>query len=194
MLDIRHGLSRLAGTTGVELISVQNEMKELVLFRQNGHEGLCYTVSDFSNDEKSTLQLRQEDLEVPVENGLLLDYLYEPRAALMKLGAFGWICKQYNAKQVGQNSHLFTSNDLIIDFPGKIFKVIEVVAPKRDQILRALGNSGANVATRNYPGRADALRKKFRIAEGNDYHVFFTKLDDGNYRALITEPIRSGNP
>ena len=51
------------------------------------------------------------------------EYLYEPHAALIKAGGLKSLCTRYRVKKLHPNSHLYTSHELVKDFPGRIFNV-----------------------------------------------------------------------
>jgi len=51
----------------------------------------------------------------------LLQYLYEPNSSVMKSGAFNLVAERFGLKKLHKNTHLYTSNELMPDFPGRIF-------------------------------------------------------------------------
>lgn len=48
-------------------------------------------------------------------------YLYEPNASILKAGAFRSIASSFHLSKLHANSHLYTSNERIEKFPGRIF-------------------------------------------------------------------------
>ena len=54
-------------------------------------------------------------------------YLYEPGVACMKAGCFKLLSQRYGLDKLHRNSHLYTSDELVSDFPGRIFEVLNVV-------------------------------------------------------------------
>ena len=54
-------------------------------------------------------------------------YLYEPGVACMKTGCFKLLSQRYGLDKLHRNSHLYTSDELVSDFPGRIFEVLNVV-------------------------------------------------------------------
>jgi hypothetical protein len=52
-----------------------------------------------------------------------LTYLYEPNAAILKAGGFNSVARCFEVGKIAPNTHLYTSDQLIADFPGRVFKV-----------------------------------------------------------------------
>lgn len=106
-------------------------------------------------------------------------YLYEPNASLMKAGAFKMIAAEYPVRKLHINSHLYTSDTLVDDFPGRVFQVEEVM-PFSSALSKRIAKElpQANITVRNFPLTVEALRKKTKIKEGGDTYIFATTLAD----------------
>jgi hypothetical protein len=102
-----------------------------------------------------------------------LTFLYEPNAAVMKSGAFNLISARFNIFKLHKNSHLYTSNDLIPDFPGRVFTIKELMPYKPAKNL-----SQANISVRNFPVSPDEVRKKLKLRDGGDVFLFCTTLNN----------------
>jgi THUMP domain-like len=63
------------------------------------------------------------------------------------------------------NTHLYTSQELLPNFPGRTFK-IEKIDPTDKELKILLPDAKANVLTRNYPLSADELKKKLKLKDG----------------------------
>jgi hypothetical protein len=103
----------------------------------------------------------------------------------MKSGAFGLISEKFRLNKLHINSHLYTSDRLIDDFPGRIFCVQTTI----DFSKKSLSNLNdevkkANLTVRNFPLTANELRKKLKISEGGDVYLFATTLAD-NKKVLV---------
>ena len=128
-------------------------------------------------------------------------YLYEPGVACMKAGCFKLLSQRFNIKKLHRNSHLYTSDELVADFPGRIFEVVDVfpfdkkvkkeislrcqqTTDNRQQTLSSYcsklearsSQPKASVAVRNFPISADELRKQLGVKDGNDYYIFGTTM------------------
>ncbi|MEJ0054644.1 MAG: hypothetical protein WDN75_02770 [Bacteroidota bacterium] len=90
-----------------------------------------------------------------------LAYLYEPSAAVLKAGAFKGTAEKFQLKKLAPSSHLYTS-DSLVDFPGRIFKVIEHVK-LTSKLKDRFANGHANILTRNHPLSVEEIKKKTGI-------------------------------
>ena len=114
-------------------------------------------------------------------------YLYEPNASVMKAGCFRELELTFGARQISDNSHLFTSEQLIQGFPGRRFAVDTVTSFNKRQLKEALRNvTNANITVRNFPMTVAVLRKKLKLKDGGNTYIFATTTDGGEHVLLIT--------
>ena len=92
----------------------------------------------------------------------------------MKTGAFIQIAQKFNLSKIAKNSHLYTSESLASNFPGRTFEIIKVSKPIKREIKLMIPNAKANITIRNYPMNVSDIRKKFKIMDGGDDYLFFT--------------------
>ena len=117
-------------------------------------------------------------------------YLYEPNASLMKAGAYKVVCDRYNVKKLHLSSHLYTSDLIINDFPGRKFKILTVSSLNKKDIKRDFSIiKQANIATRNFPLKAEELRKRLNLKDGGNIYIFGTTLSDNQKVLLICEKL-----
>jgi 16S rRNA G966 N2-methylase RsmD len=174
LLDLSVGISELKYVKTIHIVSVNNEVKELLWILEHGFD------SDISiktaNIKKENVEYfnfsmeREKSLESKYSRPLT--YLYEPNGAILKAGAFDAISNQLHVYKLHKHSHLYT-NEAIIDFPGRCFK-IENIIPYSKKELKNLAISKANITTRNFPETVEKLREKFKIKDGGDNYLFFT--------------------
>lgn len=109
-------------------------------------------------------------------------FLHEPNAAVMKAGCFGRMAERFGVMAVGCNSHLFLARSRAADFPGRTF-VVEAVGTMNRKELRTMlaGTEKANIAVRNFPLSADALRKRLKLGDGGDTYIFATTSAAGDH-------------
>lgn len=114
-------------------------------------------------------------------------YLYEPNASVMKAGCFRELELTFGARQISANSHLFTSEQLIPDFPGRRFAIDTVTSFNKRQLKEALRDvTSANITVRNFPMTVAVLRKKLKLKDGGNTYIFATTTDGGEHVLLIT--------
>ena len=113
--------------------------------------------------------------------------LYEPNAAVMKAGCFDLLESRFGVRAVARNSHLFTSDRARPDFPGRGFVIDRVSTMNNRQLREAMaGVERANVAVRNFPLTAPALRRRLRVGDGGDVYLFATTDEAGRHLVLVT--------
>ena len=106
-------------------------------------------------------------------------YLYEPNASILKAGAFRSVSSIYNVEKLHPNSHLYTSNEYIPDFPGRKFRIIGSSSLNKKELKKLIGTEKkANLTVRNFPASVAELRKRLKLAEGGDMYLFATTLAD----------------
>lgn len=117
-------------------------------------------------------------------------YLYEPNTSLLKAGAYKCLCARFGVRKLHPNSHLYTSDTLCADFPGRRFRVTgSRTFSKQDlkQIARDIPQ--ANITIRNFPSTVQELRKKLKMKEGGDRYLFATTLK--NEQHIILECLKA---
>jgi hypothetical protein len=88
-------------------------------------------------------------------------------------------------QELHPNTHLYTSDTLHADFPGRIFEVVGMVGFGKKELRHLTDNlSHANLSVRNFPQSVDALRQKLRLAEGGDDYLFATTTKEGEHRLI----------
>jgi hypothetical protein len=117
-------------------------------------------------------------------------FLYEPDVTLMKAGAFGSLCSCYPVWQLDVDTHLMTSDELVGNFPGRIFEVVEQ-NPFSSKLLKRLKKElpQANIAARNFPLTADELRKRAGIKDGGEVYLFGVKVKNRGALLLMCRKI-----
>lgn len=185
LLDISMGVAELKFVKEIHIVSVKNEVKELLWVLQKGFEGkvfiktidlkkITYAVFDFQlTEEKSAIS----DFAMPQQH----QYLYEPNAAILKSGAFKLVGTRLHLKKLHEHTHLYTSSELM-DFPGRRFKISKVI-PYTKKTMRQLHLEKANITTRNFKESVANIRKRHKIKDGGDDYLFFCKVYDN--RAMV---------
>ncbi|WP_353127427.1 class I SAM-dependent methyltransferase [Parapedobacter pyrenivorans] len=174
LLDIASALLVLQRVSEVHIVSINNECKELlfVLDRECIETPLIIATALKKGNTAARFVFRtSEEKDAVADFGYPTGYLYEPDAALLKSGAFKLIGQHYGLKKLHRHTHLYTSTVRCDNFIGKTFQITEVMryADFKKNHVSAQGN----VSTRNFPLKADALRKQHRIREDENCHLFF---------------------
>ena len=188
MLDWHKAISDLGEQyiKEVHIVSVQNECKELliVMQQQPAEPPTVYCVNDDSVFSYHPSSISSNH----ISHHSSLIYLYEPNASIMKAGCFAEIEQAFEVSQLAPNSHLFASDQVIEDFPGRKFRVTAVTSMNKQELKQALKDiRQANIAVRNFPMSVADLRKRLKLSEGGNDYIFATTLTEGKKVLIICQ-------
>jgi 16S rRNA G966 N2-methylase RsmD len=175
MLDISVGLAALKNVKNIYVVAVKNEVKELLFHQKQNFEGMAtiHTLNSHPNgDEYFSFEIIEEETAVASYN-TPKQYLYEPNAAVMKSGAFQLISEQFKLDKLDPHTHLYTSNEKITDFPGKIYAISNFHPYQKKPLKKMIGGLKANVKTRNFSEKIETLKTLFKLNDGGDLYLFF---------------------
>jgi 16S rRNA G966 N2-methylase RsmD len=172
LLDIQKGIKELRYVTKVIVLSIGNECKELLFFCIKGfeHEPTIEAV-DLGHENYSFSFKVSEEHGADIIYGDPLQYIYEPNASILKSGGFKTIAKIFPVIKLHPNTHLYSSDILIKNFPGRTFEFESTVKLDRSSITKIFPDGKANVTTRNYPLSAEELRKKAGLKDGGEKYL-----------------------
>lgn len=188
LVDIKSGINELKHVAAIYIIAVKNEVKELLwLLDKNNKEPIeivtyNYKSSALPNETFSFDYLEESHQEVIYKEPL--NFLYEPNHAILKSGGFKMITKVFNVYKLEKNSHLYTSNKQVNNFPGRQFKIIQIFN-SLNKDLKQFKNQKINISTRNFPMSVSEIRKKFKILDGGELYLFFTTNLLGSKTAIL---------
>ena len=208
MLDITQMLREVSDVTDIWVISLRNECKEL-FFKLDFALNKRFTIEESADNiyespkvhcinfvDENTMQelnysyLRDKTTSDIIISDCVKQYIYEPNASIMKANAFGEVCSRYKVDKVAVNSHLFTSGELVHDFPGRIFQVEDVIPFKDNLLKKALkGIKRINVSVRNFKLTAEQLKKRLKVCDGGSKYLFGTTDAGGEMKVLLCSRI-----
>ncbi|WP_028910981.1 class I SAM-dependent methyltransferase [Prevotella sp. MA2016] len=187
MLDWQKAVSDIGNVSEVHIVSVGNECKELLLvvereardirfFCVNDSQVFNYTIGDETGNFYQASTSPQ--------------YLYEPNASVMKAGCFQLIAKRFGISQPDKNSHLFLSDQIIPDFPGRGFVIERTCTMNKRELKTGLeGITKANIAVRNFPLSVAELKKRLKLKDGGDVYIFATTDAQKGHLLLVCRKI-----
>lgn len=208
MLDIDIIRKELSNISEIKIVAVKNECKELLVILDRESKSQRLTAVDLHEKWNIVFTEDEEDKTQVLFADEIGNYLYEPGVAVMKAGYFRLVSERYNVKKLHRNSHLYTSDELVPDFPGRIFEVVNVVPfdKKSKQNIWQLPTPSSqfpipnsqfpipnpqksisrntSIAVRNFPLSADELRKYLGLKDGNDFYIFGTTMK-GEKKVLV---------
>lgn len=166
MLDISAAMQSLGNKWDVHVVALHNEVKEVLFITGQStihavnidHDNTtCFT---FTQSEEKAAQCRMANT--------IDKYIYEPNASIIKAGAYRLVGKRHDLNKLDTNTHLYTSNNLLPDFPGRVWKVIDTHITKPSALNPKYKYS---ILSRNYPLSPEQIRKKYKLQDGNDFYL-----------------------
>ena len=187
LLDIKAGIKELKFVKEIHSVAVINEVKELlwVIEKDYVSEIKLKAVNIKKNNEEYFESILDDDINHKPKYNKPLTYLYEPNAAIMKIGAFKSITTIYGLNKLDLHTHLYTSEKYIENFPGRSFKILNAL-PYSKKELKTFKNIKANITTRNFPLTVKEIKKKLKIVDVGDTYLFFTTCEDEKI-VILTE-------
>lgn len=185
MLDLALTSQTMHSTCEVHIVSVNNECKELLLVLAAGAQTAepeihCVNLTHNGKQCFSFTRSQEQEATCTYADDTAL-YLYEPNASILKAGGFKVLSAAYCMKKLHPNSHLYTSDELVADFPGRVFRIQKSYSFNKKEMKDLLGNiSKANISIRNFPSTVDELRKRTKLKDGGDVYLFATTLNSGD--------------
>ena len=161
----------------IHVVAVKNEVKEVLLLSHQKSDVSTQTITaiDLDKKEQAFVFTREEEQMCPsgIVHGTLspCTFLYEPNAAILKGGAYKLVSERCGLQKLDVNTHLYVSDKLIEDFPGRVWKTSPLPSPKEKVI------SQANVLVRNYPLTAEQLKKKLHLRDGCTAYVIGCRVN-----------------
>lgn len=188
MLDISQALKELRHVKEIHVVAVSNECKELLFIMEPAFDDEpTYTCVNLETRQPVvTFSMEEERVAILQLAKELGHYLYEPNPAVMKGGCYKMLSQRYALKKLHRNSHLYTSDSLIQDFPGRIFEVDgwAIYGKKAKDLLKDVDK--ASIAVRNFPMTVAEIRKSLKINDGDQTYLFATTLSDERKVIILT--------
>lgn len=173
MLDITSALQSLGNEWNVHVVALHNEVKEIIFVTGNNRIHAVNILHEGNNQFSFTRSEEKSALCAMAD--CICEYIYEPNAAIIKAGAFRLVSERYQLHKLDHNTHLYTADQLIEDFPGRVWQVVaQPIKNQRD--IATLGIQRAAILTRNYPLTPKQLRKKFKLQESDSYFLIGARI------------------
>lgn len=197
MIDVTEAARQLQAVAAVHVVSVANECREVLFlldFAQSDSTGpesggrfpVCCVDLKTDGTAAAFQFLPAEERTTPVTWGEPGRFLYDLNAAIRKAGAFRTVAARFALVKLAPNTHLYTSDELVNDFPGR---VLEVTGYPVTKPARQLPDRRANVMSRNHPLSADQLRQRFKLRDGGDHWLVGFRDQGGRARLLTARAV-----
>lgn len=185
MLDVDAAARLFPGVAEIEVLSIGNECKEVLLkFTKTDHFSpkirvKCGQGGQFFEFEKN------ENAATKLENQIDFDpktakFIIEPDVAFYKTRLVGAFFEQFFPEFIGELTSpdgFFISKNKVEKCPARQFKIIEQLdwQPKKLTVyFKKKGIARLNVVVRSFPQSAAEVRKQLNMAEGGNEFLILT--------------------
>lgn len=199
MIDIYGGIINvIPGATDIYVLGTTTQCKELVAVcdlsgKDNKTDDVvihAITITSHSSQCIFSYNLSEESgQQLSMCHPIVGNILYEPYPSVMKSGGYRVLARKYNINKLASDTHLYVHSEMIEDFPGQPWRVIDVL-PWQSKVLKQLKQRYPiiSVATRNFDMPAATLQAKLRVKEGNGHlKLMAVTLYDKSKCILILE-------
>ena len=189
MLDIKSALRDLDCVEEVHVVAVDNECKELIFICKKNAEFKRIIAANLKSDGGTEILDTTASSQVSPTYSTPRSYIYEPNVAILKANISDHLASD-KIKKIAPFSHIFTSDELCDDFPGRKFEVENCFSMNKKELKENLADiKRANITCRNFPLQADELRKKLGIKDGGDKYIIATTDENGNHLLTICRKV-----
>jgi hypothetical protein len=181
MLDLTQAWTELPDIQKITVVSVRNEVKELLLHWEKAKIGDPKMIS-VVDLESGILPFEFEPSAEEQAHSKFAEaskYLIEPLAGILKAGAFNLFGDRFGLHKLERNSHLYTSDAFPPGIPGRVFEVVQEISPKKQEVKALFPSGKVNVICRNYSSGAEELKKKLGLKDGGTDFLIGTKTATG---------------
>lgn len=171
--DLKSMLQKVPFVHQIHIIALKNEVKEILIICQPKVQTNPELIIVNLETQQPEIRLHWEDESA--SKAIYSEpqkYIYEPSAAMMKSGAFNWISENFKLHKLHPRTHLYTSEQLLDSFPGKIFELQNSIS---EQTKKQIKKHGFHVISKNYPLTVEEIRKKYQLKESDEQTLIFTQ-------------------
>ena len=192
MLDLKQAINELPEVQQIWVLSVKNEVKELLLLWQEEQE---LSEAQIHCVDLGTAGRQDFDFSLAKEQvasstfSEVRSYIIEPLASIMKAGTFKLFGQQFGLDKLHPNSHLYTSDSYSEDIPGRVFEVIREFKQPKKELKSTFPSGKVNVIARNFALSTEEIKSKFKLKDGGEDFLICTKVGE-SYRVFHCRKMR----
>lgn len=184
MIDLTHLRQVLESPCDIHVLSLNRECKEL-LVHITPHQGKeRIEAIELFKDSSLILQGEASRSTPPLCSPIISSYLYDLHPSVAKIGIEHFPTLSVKVHQPHRHTHLYFSEELLEDFPGRKFKVLQSFRWQKS-LLKELKGCQFNVIVKNLPMTPEALTKELKIKDGGDLYLICFSCGDKSQRQVI---------
>lgn len=174
LIDLKYLISVLPNIFRLDIIALKNDVKEVVAFLsgENKKGIICNCVNLESGESDFSFAFGEEE-NAQSEHSEPEKFIYIPNNTILKAGIFNLIAAKFGIQKLHPNTHIYTSFEKIIDFPGRVFEM-EVIDSKNIKKKEQY-----NIIAKNYPLKPEEIKKKYGLKDGGNNYLIFTQSKKG---------------
>lgn len=186
MIDLSYAQKHLPHLVRIDLVSLENELKELLLWLDplKASDEVTLVHAFLYRDEEK--QLFTSVFESTRNNPLPLleldqaQYIIDLPAAFIKSRYAEKLIEEHPALHLGFTSTptLLFSKEPVATFPSRLFKIEEVL-PYSKQNLKRFSAEAFSIQVKNQKQRPEEVRKRYNIKESPDHFLFLIDSKPG---------------
>lgn len=186
MIDLSYAQKYLPHLVRIDLVSLENELKELLLWLDplKASDEVTLVHAFLYRDEEK--QLFTSVFESTRNNPLPLleldqaQYIIDLPAAFIKSRYAEKLIEEHPALHLGFTSTptLLFSKEPVATFPSRLFKIEEVL-PYSKQNLKRFSAEAFSIQVKNQKQRPEEVRKRYNIKESPDHFLFLIDSKPG---------------
>jgi hypothetical protein len=186
MIDLSYAQKHLPHLVRIDLVSLENELKELLLWLDplKASDEVTLVHAFLYRDEEK--QLFSSVFESTRNNPLPLleldqaQYIIDLPAAFIKSRYAEKLIEEHPGLHIGFASTptLLFSKEPVATFPSRLFKIEEVL-PYSKQNLKRFSAEAFSIQVKNQKQRPEEVRKRYNIKESPDHFLFLIDSKPG---------------
>lgn len=189
MYDISQLLRELPDISRVIVISVNNEVKEILALCEPtpSHTIVSISLPDGVSYSKTFDEFDSKHAKSTTPPG---KYLHVPDVAITKSGLTHILAQKHNLSFISAGSDYLTSNNTPSDISigTSVYEILEILPYKPKEIRKRFSQYKVNIHRRDFPLGPPEIYKKTNLSMGDDFHLFFTTLPETGLSVIVTKP------
>lgn len=187
-------LEALPGADAVWIVSVSNEVKEVLIrwdFRKENALPVFHVVDINKKGQYAEVEIPREQMDSIAFGSVATNqYLLDPWAGIRKGKSAMLLASAEKWTLLSKEARLFSCPEEPLDFPGRVFQV-ESVFDSLAEFSRQFKSKGLHVVSRNFPQSSDDIRKKYKWEESGDRFLFCFENSSGRKSIVLTSRLEN---
>lgn len=185
MIDLSYAQKQLPDLIRIDLISVENELKELVLWLSKDLSAAQKTLVHafiYKNKPNQLFEVLLEETfqyAKPMLSFEEASYLIDPAAAFLKSRRYESLLQPNSPAHLASHEVLLlTSKEVVLNLPGRLFKIEEIM-PYAKKNLKRFSKKAFSIQVKGRKQRADEVRKALGLKESETEFLFIVGTAPG---------------